>query len=320
VAKIFPDAGYYARVADATDFPVGPLETVFRLLDFLASVDPAVMARFALRGGTALNLAHLDMPRLSVDVDLDYVGASDAKTAATERPGILASLRTAAHVAGYGVVEERLSYALAHLRLGYRDAQGRPASIKVDVNFLDRVPILPPVRAELRHPFSDDLAPLMLQTLDLPELAATKTVALARRQAPRDLFDIALLVQRDAAPWSLVRTLVVVRGAAYPPPSPAEYQAAAVDRVSTAAWRSEVVSLARRPLPVQIEEARAIGRGHLEQVASLEDSHLRFLRLLDQGHLRPELLELDEGSRERVRRNPGLLWRLRTGPMGLEER
>src|SRR5665811_1209733 len=66
VARIFPDAGYYARVADATDFPVGPLETVFRLLDFLASVDPAVMARFALRGGTALNLAHLDMPRLSV--------------------------------------------------------------------------------------------------------------------------------------------------------------------------------------------------------------------------------------------------------------
>lgn len=127
------------------------------------------------------------------------------------------------------------------------------------MNFLDRVPILPPVRAELRDPFSDDLAPLMLQTLDLPELAATKTLALARRQAPRDLFDIALLVQRDAAPWSSVRTLVVVRGAAYPPPSPAEYQAAAVDRVSTAAWRSEVVSLARRPLPVQIEEARAIG-------------------------------------------------------------
>jgi hypothetical protein len=77
VNKIFPDAGYYARVADATGFPVGPLETVFRLLDFLASIDPAVMARFALRGGTALNLAHLDMPRLSVDVDLDYVGTSD---------------------------------------------------------------------------------------------------------------------------------------------------------------------------------------------------------------------------------------------------
>lgn len=320
MARIFPDAGYYARVADATGFPVGPLETVFRLADLLASVDPVVMARFVLRGGTAVHLIHLDMSRLSVDVDLDYVGSTDAEAAAAARPGILASLRAAARVSGYGVVEERHSYALAHLRLGYHDAQGRPASIRVDVNFLDRVPILPPVRRELRHPFSDDLAPLMLQTLDLPELAATKTVALARRQAPRDLFDVALLVQRNAAPWSLVRTLAVVRGAAYPPPSPAEYQAAAVDRVSTAAWRSEVVSLARRPLPVQLQEARKIARGHLERVASLEDSHRRFLRHLDQGSIRADLLELDEGSRERVRRNPGLLWRLRTGLQGLEER
>ena len=95
---------------------------------------------------------------------------------------------------------------------------------------------------------------------------------------------------------------------------------AAVDRVSTAAWRSEVVSLARRPLPVQLQEARKIARGHLERVASLEDSHRRFLRHLDQGSIRADLLELDEGSRERVRRNPGLLWRLRTGLQGLEER
>jgi len=60
---------------------------------------------------------------------------------------------------------------------------------------------------------------------------------------------------------------------------------AAVDRVSTAAWRSEVVSLARRPLLVQLQEARKTARGHLERVASLEDAHLRFLRHLDRGHI-----------------------------------
>ncbi len=137
MARIFPDAGYYARVAEAARFPMGPLETVFRLVDLLASVDPVVMARFALRGGAALHLVHLDMLRLSVDIDLDHVGSADAETAAAERPVLLAALGATAHVAGYDVVEERLSYALAHLRLGYRDAQGRPASIRVDANFLD---------------------------------------------------------------------------------------------------------------------------------------------------------------------------------------
>ena len=71
---------------------------------------------------------------------------------------------------------------------------------------------------------------------------------------------------------------------------------AAVDRVSTAAWRSEVVSLARRPLLVQLQEARKTARGHLERVASLEDAHLRFLRHLDRGHIAGHGHPLPSGS------------------------
>ena len=35
---------------------------------------------FALKGGTAINLFHFDMPRLSVDIDLTYMPIADRKS------------------------------------------------------------------------------------------------------------------------------------------------------------------------------------------------------------------------------------------------
>jgi hypothetical protein len=37
------------------------------------------MPEFAMQGGTAINLFHHDMPRLSVDIDLTYIPFDDGK-------------------------------------------------------------------------------------------------------------------------------------------------------------------------------------------------------------------------------------------------
>ena len=42
--------------------------------------------KLVLKGGTALNLFFLDLPRLSVDIDLNYIGAVDKKLMLEERP------------------------------------------------------------------------------------------------------------------------------------------------------------------------------------------------------------------------------------------
>jgi predicted nucleotidyltransferase component of viral defense system len=76
---------------------------------------------------------------------------------------------------------------MAHLSLHYVGADGRPALLKLDVNFLDRVPVLSPARSSLRHPFGDDLPAIEMRTFAVPELAAAKTIALARRALARRL-------------------------------------------------------------------------------------------------------------------------------------
>jgi len=47
----------------------------------------------ALKGGTALNVFHLQLDRLSVDIDLNYVGALDRDTMLKERPKIEEALQ-----------------------------------------------------------------------------------------------------------------------------------------------------------------------------------------------------------------------------------
>lgn len=80
--------GELQRAAAESGFPVESYEkahVLVRLLDAVRT-HPFLGPRMALKGGTALNLFVLDFPRLSVDIDLNYVGASDAATTIAERP------------------------------------------------------------------------------------------------------------------------------------------------------------------------------------------------------------------------------------------
>lgn len=106
----------------------------------------------------------------------------------------------------------------------------------ISLNFLDRVRVLPPCGRWLRHPFGDDLSVTTVQMLQFPELVSSKLVALARRQLARDLFDAALIAGGTAPDLTIVRTVLVVRGAGYPAPSPSEYSFDVVRRVTAAAW------------------------------------------------------------------------------------
>ena len=78
------------REAAATGFPTEMLEKTLRLLSLLAALPthPFLRSRVALKGGTALNLFVADVPRLSVDVDLNYIGAAARERMLADRPKV----------------------------------------------------------------------------------------------------------------------------------------------------------------------------------------------------------------------------------------
>ena len=83
------------RLVNETGYQSRMLEKVLRLLDLLQAIasDQTLSDRFVLKGRTALNLFHLSLDQLSVDIDLNYVGALDRDTMKTERVVVEAALK-----------------------------------------------------------------------------------------------------------------------------------------------------------------------------------------------------------------------------------
>lgn len=75
------------NLAGSSGFPQDTLEKVSYLLTLLNVIaeDDFLKQRLVLKGGTALNLFFFDLPRLSVDIDLNYVGTADRTTMLADR-------------------------------------------------------------------------------------------------------------------------------------------------------------------------------------------------------------------------------------------
>jgi hypothetical protein len=167
------------------------VETVRLLL----AIAPAVFMspRFALKGGTALNLSLHDMPRLSVDIDVVFTDhtlnrddalrtiAADLKTAksAISRMGFRATLPTTRSGDNVKLFVE-----------------GQGLQVKVEVNFIFRGTVLPvqrrPLNTVAQELFTTDIT---LPVLDPAELYGGKLVAAMDRQHPRDMFDVSKMLE-----------------------------------------------------------------------------------------------------------------------------
>lgn len=156
----------------------------------LLAIAPAVFAsgRFAMKGGTALNLFVQEMPRLSVDLDLVLVDhRPDRQTAlqaiALELAAVQAELTGKGYRAHLPASAEGDNVKLV--------LSNEAAQVKVEVNFVFRGTVLPPEKRSLvataQELFTTDLAVPVLAT---PELYGSKLVAAMDRQHPRDIFDV----------------------------------------------------------------------------------------------------------------------------------
>jgi len=76
--------------ANATGFHPDVLEKIIHLLSLLDAFQghPFLKGKFALKGGTALNLFVFNLPRLSVDIDLNSLGAKDREGMLAEHPEV----------------------------------------------------------------------------------------------------------------------------------------------------------------------------------------------------------------------------------------
>jgi len=154
---------------------------------------PDLEGAWALKGGTALNLFFLDVPRLSVDIDINYVGHGELEAMQAARPAFEAAVVACCEREDCTVRRMPVEHAGGKLRLRYTAAAGGTGSLEVDVNFLLRRPVL---GLEHRAPrFPPDAGAETVPLLSLEEIAAGKFTALLTRRAARDAFDAFQLLE-----------------------------------------------------------------------------------------------------------------------------
>src|SRR5512137_2642057 len=137
--KISPEK--LAAEAEATGFRPDVLEKVALLLGLLDAIrsHPFLKGKLVLKGGTALNLFVFDVPRLSIDIDLNYVGAENREAMLAERPRIEQAIQAVFAREGFTVRRMPVEHAGGKWSLRYESALGQTGNLEVDINFMFRV-------------------------------------------------------------------------------------------------------------------------------------------------------------------------------------
>jgi hypothetical protein len=164
----------FTAEAAATGFRPEMLKKVIHLLGLLEGFmrHPCLKSRIALKGGTAMNLFVFDVPRLSVDIDMDYVGAADRETMLAERPKVDKAIAAVCGRQGFSLQRVPDDHAGGKWRLRYDSALGQGGNVEVDLNFLFRVPLWPVSTLDSRPIGSRSASDVSI--IDRHELAAVR--------------------------------------------------------------------------------------------------------------------------------------------------
>src|SRR5204863_7395988 len=111
---------------------------------------PFLKERIALKGGTALNLFVFDVPRLSVDIDLNYIGALGRETMIAERPKIEQALQAAFGRVGVRARRVPPDHTGGKWRLSFPRAAGGNDTLELALTFMLRAPLWPTERLDSR--------------------------------------------------------------------------------------------------------------------------------------------------------------------------
>jgi predicted nucleotidyltransferase component of viral defense system len=304
------------EAAGVSGFRPDVVEKVLRLCGILKRLDqhPTTRRAWLLKGGTALNLLRLDVPRMSIDLDLNFVGSADREGMLAARPDFETALVSICEREGCTVKHTPSEHAGGKFRLRFHSVMGGSQNLEVDVSYVARVPLLGTERLATRFPPGD---PIEVPTLSLPELAAGKFTALVQRTTARDAFDAANLLQLlpgllENTEFRLAFVCSIAGGRSDPRdllPSELALDAVAIKQQLLPMLRLKTGGSVPDPAEllawIRNEQQTAVQR-----LLDWSCAEKRFLnRLLNDGEVDADALHDDPEIQERIRTQPMLLWK-----------
>jgi len=294
-----------------TGFSPEFLEKTFHLTKILSGIfkNEEIGSDFALKGGTALNFIYLNVPRLSVDLDLNFIGATGKKEMLARRKLIPGKIAELANSLGYSMVKKPSSYIMERYVLKHKRLSGLPDSLRLEINYLERVPFVKIVRKTFFHLF--DFDNFELNTYVVEEIAAMKTKAIVERLYARDIFDI-YGISRLKLNKALLKKLMILYMLMARKDPDIERLIAKIRK-----YKNENIVKAIRPFLRRGQERdlnpdliKKTIEDFYKQVFVLNNSDKEFIKSFKLGKVDLKVLFGKENFNHTAERHPGLVWAL----------
>lgn len=298
------------ELSQRTGFQMDVLEKAYRLTELLKEITGII--DFAdiliLKGGTAINFIYFDVPRLSVDLDMDYTGSVEKSRMEEDRSAIEDVLIKLFRTLGYDAGEES-SYALQHYDLWYENSAGNRDRVELEISFLKRVAFFPSVRRRFSHFFGFEQ--FEVPTLKPEELFGRKMKALVKRAIAKDLFDIHFLLKsgihfdKDEMRKSFIFSLCLDG-------DPRDVTADILDEITSRDVKTNLLPMLRKGKKIGLETMMEAVLPLVEDFLSFTRDERAFVELLfDRKEYKPELLFKEMDYNRLIINHPGILWRLK---------
>ena len=304
------------RIAKESGFIRDNLEKVIRLNDILIyfNTNPILAENLVLKGGTAINLTVFDMPRLSVDIDLDLNKECSRDDMLAIRESINKEILDYMFTQGYTLSPNTKNpHSLDSWAFYYQNAANNRDNIKIEINYSMRHHIYPVNIAQTKVEF---LPSTEIRAIHPIELFGSKIKALIERTAARDLYDVYNMISNSVFAEEDLKMLrksilfYLAIGGSHPPKL--EYSFDAIDKLKFPQIRAHLIPVLRKSEQFDFEKAKRTVKEFLSMLVVFTDEEKRFIEEFNNKNYVPELLFDDDEMIKRIKFHPMAIWKTRT--------
>lgn len=289
-------------------------EKVFRLkliLDYMETHE-YLHEHLLLKGGTMINLTLFNLPRLSVDIDLDFVPNLTREDMLAARERLTDILKKYMSEQGYSLSEaSRFSHSLDAFHFTYVNAAGNRDMIKIEINYSLRTHVLP---AEERLFISDAFGePIQVRTVAAMEVFAAKTNALMSRAAARDLYDFCNMIDQNlfSDGRDLFRKCIIFYATISAREVNKTFDTSAIDSLVFSRIRSELFPVLAVKDKFDLDGKKQQAKNYIASLMKPEPLELEYMERFIAKDYTPELLFSDSEILKRIHDHPIALWKCR---------
>lgn len=306
-----------AAEASKYGFQRDVFEKVLRLktvLDYFQE-EPALREHLLLKGGTAINLTVFSLPRLSVDIDMDYMPNDSKENMMATRGKISKVVKEYMECEGYQLSDNsRFSHSLDAFHFLYMNSGGNRDMIKIELNYSLRAHVLQPTRREsLTDAFGDKSC---LYTVHPIEIFAAKANALLSRAAARDLYDFNNLVTSDLfqnkTEADLLRKTIIFYATISAETVNKTFDTSAIDSLTFSKIRRDlfpVLTKSEAKSHFQLEQYKNAAKEYIHNLMVLTPEEKEYMDRFVKGEYNPELLFSNPEILSQIENHPMALWK-----------